>query len=88
MEDEHEYNDKAEDLDELFERLERTEELAKENNQILRGMRRKERMETFFRILRLVFIALVLVALYYFAQPYIAQMQDVIEVYRDGIENI
>ena len=62
--------------------------LTKENNRILRGMRRGARLRTFMRIVMfLVIIALAIVG-YRFARPYIGQAQDAYNQVRDGVNDI
>ena len=57
--------------------LEETHELAKENNEMLRSMRRSMRFARFMSILYWVFIIGSAVGAYYLLEPYITQLQGV-----------
>jgi hypothetical protein len=51
--------------------LEKTYEMAKENNHILKGIRSSNRLSSFIRVLYWVIIIGVSIATYYFVQPYV-----------------
>lgn len=51
--------------------LEKTYELSKENNNILRGIRSSNRWSMFFRILYWIIIIGIAVGAFYYVQPYI-----------------
>lgn len=51
--------------------LERTYRLAEENNDMLRSLRRYQRLGSAFRVLYWALIILTSVGAYYFVQPYI-----------------
>ena len=57
--------------------LERTYKLAEENNEILRGIRRTNRLSMVMRALYWGFIIFASVGAYYFIQPYITTLLGV-----------
>ncbi|OGI86613.1 hypothetical protein A3A05_03470 [Candidatus Nomurabacteria bacterium RIFCSPLOWO2_01_FULL_41_12] len=57
--------------------LERTSELAEENNKILRSMRRSQRISSIIRFVYWAFIIGSAVGAYYFIQPYLTQVIDI-----------
>lgn len=57
--------------------LEKTYELAKENNKILKSIQRKERFGTIVRVIKWAFIVIFLVWSYSFIQPFLDQLQAV-----------
>lgn len=50
--------------------------MTRENNQMLRGLRRLQRLTFFFRILYWVILVGVAVGAFYFLQPYVAQIKS------------
>lgn len=56
--------------------LEKTFEYAKENNKILRGMRRSLRLHSFLRALYWIIIIVATVWLYYYIQPFIDSLKS------------
>ena len=56
--------------------LEETLELSKENNQILRKMRRHMVWGTFFRVIYWAIFISAAIGLYYYIQPYLDQLLD------------
>ena len=59
--------------------LENTFNLAKENNEILRKMRRAQKIADFMRFMYWIIIIGVTIGAFYFMQPYIEQMKGLIE---------
>lgn len=53
--------------------------LTRENNKILHGIRSRERVANFLRIFYIGFLILSFYGAYVFAQPYIKQIQDVLQ---------
>jgi hypothetical protein len=53
--------------------------LTRENNKILHGIRSRERFANFLRIFYIGFLVLSFYGAYVFAQPYIAQIQEVLQ---------
>ena len=56
--------------------LEKTYSLAKENNQILHGIRRSQRIASFMRALYWVIILAVTFGSFYLLEPYVNKMLD------------
>ena len=54
--------------------LERTHKLAEENNEILRGIRRSNRISVIFRVAYWVIILAISFGAFYFIQPYIESL--------------
>ncbi len=65
--------------------LNRSIEIAEENNKILRGIRRSSRISTFFRILYWLIILGTAFGAYYFIQPY---TNAIIKSYNEMKENV
>jgi len=57
--------------------LDKTLELAEENNKILRSMRRSQRVSSIIRFIYWVFIIGSAVGAYYFIQPYLEQIMSI-----------
>ena len=55
--------------------LEETLELARENNKILRGIRRSQRIASFMSLLYWVVVIGVAIGAFYYLQPYVDQAQ-------------
>ncbi|MEN9852649.1 MAG: hypothetical protein RI996_592 [Candidatus Parcubacteria bacterium] len=53
--------------------------LTRENNKILHGIRNRERIAHFLRIFYIGFLVLSFYGAYVFAQPYIAQIQEMLQ---------
>jgi len=51
--------------------LEKTHELAEENNKILHSLRRSNRLGSFFRLLYWIIIIGVSIGAYYYVEPYV-----------------
>ena len=56
--------------------LERTSELAEENNKILRSMRRSQRISSIIRFIYWAFIIGSAVGIYYLIQPYFTEVME------------
>jgi len=56
--------------------LEKTYELSKENNEILRSLRRRARFSTAWRIAYWVLIIGISLGAFYFIQPYVEMVRD------------
>lgn len=56
--------------------LEETFELSKENNKLLHRVRRVQKMEAFFRVLKIVLILGVAFGSFYFLEPYLNKLMD------------
>ena len=69
MEPTRETTETREELHELL-------EMTRENNEILHGMRNRERIGNIFKILYIGFIVASFYGAYVFAQPYISQAQN------------
>jgi len=59
--------------------LEKTFELAKENNKMLRKIRRGQKWASFMRMVYWIIIIGVSIGAFYYLQPYIEQMQSFIK---------
>ncbi len=68
--------------------LSETYELAKENNEILRKMRRAARWARGFRIFYWTVIIVLSVGAYYVIQPYVDQLTSVYGTLKTQIDNI
>jgi hypothetical protein len=68
--------------------LERTFQLAKENNHILRGIKRAGRWSSFFRIVYWILIIGASLAAYYYAQPYIEPLLKNYKSIQSEITNV
>jgi len=68
-------------LDELL-------KLEKENNEILRGVRKRQRWATFFHILYWLVIGGIAVASYHFLQPYLESLFKAYSTIQDSIGKI
>ena len=68
--------------------LERTHNLAEENNTLLRSMRRMARISGAFRAIYWIVIIGASVGAYYFVQPYLTQLLDVYGQVEGGIGSI
>lgn len=55
--------------------LDKTFALAEENNKMLRGMRRLQRISSFMSMLYWLVIIIIALGSFYFMQPYVAQLQ-------------
>jgi hypothetical protein len=51
--------------------------LTEENNKILRGMRRAQRLAAVGRVLYWIMLALVAYGTYYYLQPYLKQVEEI-----------
>ncbi len=71
--------------------LEKTFELSKENNHILKGIRSASRWSSFIRVLYWILIIAAALAAYYFVQPYIAPLIKAyqnIQTDLNGVKNV
>lgn len=68
--------------------LERTYKIAEENNVILRGIRRANRISTIMRILYWLVIVGVTLGAFYYLQPYIDSMFEIIDKAQESIQSI
>jgi len=68
--------------------LEKTYEMAKENNHILKGIRRTNRWSTFFRIFYWIVIIGISVGAFYYIQPYINPILKAYSSLQSNISNI
>lgn len=68
--------------------LEKTLEIEKENNHILKGLRNTNRWTTFFRIAYWVIIIGVAVGAFYFIQPYVNNIINTYENIQNDILNV
>ncbi len=68
--------------------LNRSVELAEENNKILRALRRSARISRFISIVYWVLIIGSTVGAYYFIQPYIDQIYGVYSGAQDDLNNV
>ena len=62
--------------------------LLKENNEILRSIRRRQHWQTIGHVLYWLFIGGVALISYHLAQPYIESMLDTYAKVQDGIDKI
>ncbi len=58
--------------------LERTLKLAEDNNEILRGIRRSNRISSFLRVLYWIIIIAVSFGAFYYIQPYVNNMLELV----------
>ncbi len=65
--------------------LEKTYELSKENNHILKGIKNSKRWSALFRFIYWIIIVGVSVGVFYFVQPYI---NSVLKMYNDIQNNL
>lgn len=63
-------------------------EMTRENNEILHGMRRRERIGNIFKVLYLGFIVLSFYGAYIFIQPYVSQVKDALQTAQKVNSNI
>lgn len=68
--------------------LEKSVNLAEENNKILHSLRRSMRWARFMSILYWVFIIGASVGAYYFIQPYVDQMLSVYGEAKNSVDNM
>lgn len=68
--------------------LRETAELTKENNKILRGIRRSNRFSAFFRIVYWVLIIGSAIGAYYYIQPYINAVSEAYVQMKQNIETV
>jgi hypothetical protein len=71
--------------EELEKKIEETHKLAKENNKILRGMRRSMLWQSIFRAVYWVIVLGLAIGAYYFLQPY---FEALISTYNSIAESI
>ncbi len=70
------------------EKLDEMYEMIQENNDILRGLMRRERISNFFRILYWLFIFGAIFGVYYYLEPVIKVFTANMETLQQGIEKI
>jgi hypothetical protein len=68
--------------------LRETAELTKENNKILRGIRRSNRVSTFLRVMYWIIILGSAFGVYYYTQPYIDAIVKSYNGMRENIESV
>lgn len=68
--------------------LQQTYELAKENNQILRGIRRTGRIGTILKVCYWAVIILISLGAYVFIQPYLDQLKSIYSGAQEGLNSI
>jgi hypothetical protein len=68
--------------------LEKTYELSKENNHILKGIRSSNRRSSFIRILYWILIIGASIAAYYFIQPYIDTMVKAYQSVQSSLNSV
>lgn len=68
--------------------LEKTYELEKENNHMLRGIRNSNRWSLFFRLFYWFIIIGLSVGAFYFIQPYLESLMNTYSSVQDGLGNI
>jgi hypothetical protein len=68
--------------------LERTHKLAEENNEILRGIRRSNRISAVFRVIYWIIIIGIGVGTFYFLQPYLYAAADVVRQGQNVLNNV
>jgi hypothetical protein len=68
--------------------LERTHKIAEDNNVILRGIRRANRISTVMRILYWLIIVGVTLGAFYYLQPYIDSMFEIIDKAQESIQSM
>jgi len=68
--------------------LERTNRLAEENNAILRGMRRSNRISMIFRAVYWLIIIAIAVGAAYYLQPYVDQMMNLYNKAEETINSV
>jgi hypothetical protein len=68
--------------------LKNTYELSKENNKILRGIRRSNRWSLIFRVLYWTLIIGVSVGAFYFIQPYINTITGAYSNLQDNLDTV
>ncbi|MCB9806167.1 hypothetical protein H6775_03355 [Candidatus Nomurabacteria bacterium] len=64
--------------------LEESIKLSRENNKILRGMRRDARIERFWHFLKWIVIIVATIWSYYLIQPYLEQLQGAYQNIQDA----
>jgi hypothetical protein len=73
---------------ETEEELKELLEMTRENNEILHGMRRRERIGNVLKVLYLGFIILSFYGAYIFVQPYVSQVKDALQTAQTVQSNI
>jgi len=68
--------------------LQKTYDLAKENNHILHGIRRSNRLSSVMRIIYWVAIIGISVGAFYYLQPYIDSVMKAYKGIQTGISNV
>ena len=68
--------------------LEESVRLAKENNKILRGIRRKNRLSSLIHIIYWVLIIGSIIGSYYAIAPYIAPLKEIINTAQNNLGSI
>ncbi|TSC77549.1 MAG: Uncharacterized protein G01um101424_343 [Parcubacteria group bacterium Gr01-1014_24] len=68
--------------------LERTSELAEENNKILRSMRRSQRISGIIRFVYWAFIIGSAIGAYYFIQPYLEQIMSIYGGAKSNLDSV
>lgn len=68
--------------------LQKTYDLAKENNKILRGIRRSNRWSAFMRIVYWLLIIGASIGAFYFIQPYLNAATNAYKSLESGLNNV
>jgi len=68
--------------------LQKTHDLAEDNNRILRGIRRSNRWSTFFRAIYWIIIIGVSIGAFYYIQPYVDTLLKTYQSLQGSIQNI
>jgi hypothetical protein len=68
--------------------LQKTYDLAKENNHMLKGLRNSHRWSMFFNFTKWVIIVGASVGVFYFLQPYVDKMMNVYNDIQSSIGNV
>jgi len=70
------------------EKLERTFELAEENNKMLKKIVRSMRWSRIFRTISAIVIIGASVGIFYFLQPFFEQIAETYSVFRDSVNSL
>ena len=68
--------------------LEKTYEMSKENNHILKGIRASNRWASFIRVIYWILIIGASLVAYYFVKPYVAPMLKAFGELQKGLNNV
>jgi len=68
--------------------LEKTYELSKENNKILKSVRRSNRWSAFFKVFYWMIIISISIGAFYYIQPYIDTFMNTYQSIKGDIDNV